>query len=63
MDLTTLEKCGKFKAFASLIRVLQGKRGLHLVVLYLVVGECRVPWSFRSGVANISGLRCSWRFA
>ncbi|WP_084782520.1 transposase [Leptolyngbya sp. O-77] len=47
VDLTTLEKCGKFKAFASLIRVLQGKRGLHLVVLYLVVGECRVPWSFR----------------
>ena len=24
-----------------------GKRGLHLVVLYLVVGEWRVPWSFR----------------
>ena len=23
------------------------KRGLHLVVLYLVVGEWRVPWSFR----------------
>lgn len=47
VDLTTLEKCGKFKAFASLISVLQGKRGLHLVVLYLVVGEFRVPWVFR----------------
>lgn len=47
VDLTTLQKCGKFKAFAALISVLQGKRGLHLVVLYLVVGEFRVPWAFR----------------
>jgi len=27
--------------------MLNGKRGLHLVVLYLVVGAWRVPWSFR----------------
>jgi hypothetical protein len=47
VDLTSLEKCGKFKAFAHLIHVLQGKRGLHLVVLYLVVGQFRVPWGFR----------------
>lgn len=47
VDLTTLEKRGKFKAFASLLSVLQGKRGLHLVVLYLVVGHWRIPWSFR----------------
>ncbi|HIK42735.1 transposase [Thermoleptolyngbya sp. M55_K2018_002] len=47
VDLTTLEKCGKFKQFAPLISVLQGKRGLHLVVLYLVVGQLRVPWGFR----------------
>ncbi len=47
VDLTTLEKRGKFKAFASLLTVLQGKRGIHLVVLYLVVGQWRVPWSFR----------------
>ncbi|MEP0915081.1 transposase [Leptolyngbya sp. GB1-A1] len=47
VDLTTLEKCGKFKAFADLILVLQGKRGLHLVVLYLVVGSFRVLWGFR----------------
>ncbi|QYO68555.1 transposase [Leptolyngbya sp. 7M] len=47
VDLTTLEKCGKFKQFAPLISVLQGKRGLHLVVLYLVVGQFRVPWGFR----------------
>ena len=47
IDLTSLEKRGKFKAFESLITVLDGKRGLHLVVLYLVVGDWRVPWNFR----------------
>lgn len=47
VDLTTLEKCGKFKAFAHLIHVLQGKRGVHVVVLYLVVGSWRMPWGFR----------------
>src|SRR6476469_5403010 len=43
VDLTTLEKRGKFKAFAPLVSVFHGKRGVHLVVLYLVVG----PWRFR----------------
>lgn len=47
IDLTSLEKRGKFKAFDSLISVLDGKRGLHLVVIYLVVGDWRVPWNFR----------------
>ena len=47
IDLTTLEKRGKFKAFEQLVRVYHGKRGLHLVVLYLVVGDWRIPWSFR----------------
>ena len=47
IDLTTLEKCGKFKSFEHLISVYNSKRGLHLVVLYLVVGQWRVPWSFR----------------
>lgn len=47
MDLTTLEKVGKFKAFKHLIRVYNGKRGLHIVMLYLVVGQWRIPWSFR----------------
>lgn len=47
IDLTTLEKCGKFKEFEHLISVYNGKRGLHLVVLYLVVGRWRIPWSFR----------------
>jgi hypothetical protein len=47
IDLTTLEKAGKFKGLENLIRVYNGKRGLHLVVVYLVVGRWRVPWSFR----------------
>ena len=57
IDLTTLEKCGQYfhlgtatdqpQAPDPWVRMLNGKRGLHLVVLYLVVGEWRVPWSFR----------------
>ena len=57
IDLTTLPKTGKFKQLSNLndgpqapnpwVRLLNGKRGLHLVVLYLVMGEWRVPWSFR----------------
>lgn len=47
LDLTTLEKCGKFKQFDHLIRCYNHKRGLHLVVMYLVVGQWRIPWSFR----------------
>jgi Transposase DDE domain len=57
VDLTTLEKTGKFWQLSTptadpdtpdpWVRMLNGKRGLHLVVLYLVVGEWRVPWSLR----------------
>ncbi len=56
IDLTTLEKCGKFRHLGDptepeeksnpWVRVLNGKRGLHLVVLYLILGQWRVPWSF-----------------
>ena len=57
IDLTTLKKTGKFlhlstpttapEAPEPWVRLLNGKRGLHLVVLYLIVGEWRVPWAFR----------------
>lgn len=47
LDLTTLEKVGKFSGLGKLIRVYHGKRGLHLVVLYIQVGRNRVPWGFR----------------
>lgn len=42
IELTTLEKCGKFKEFEDLISVYNRKRELHLVVLYLVVGRWRL---------------------
>jgi len=72
VDLTTLEKSGKFWHLSTptsdpqqpdpWIRFLNGKRGLHLVVLYLVVGEWRVPWSFRvwrgKGHASPAQLGC-----
>ena len=47
IDLTSLEKRGKFKTLSELINILNGKRGLHIVVMYLVVGHWRVPWAFR----------------
>jgi Transposase DDE domain len=57
IDLTSLEKCGKFLHLSNptekpdqpepWVRVLNGKRGLHLVVLYLEMGNWRIPWSFR----------------
>jgi hypothetical protein len=47
IDLTSLEKTGKFSAFKDLINVYNDKRGLHIVVLYLVVGKWRIPWNFR----------------
>ncbi len=57
IDLSSLPKCGKFFHLGTptdtpdtpdpWVRVLNGKRGLPIVVLYLVLGEWRVPWSFR----------------
>ena len=47
LDLTTLEKVGKFPHLKNLVRVYNHKKGLHIVVLYLVVGNWRFPWSFR----------------
>jgi len=47
IDLTTLEKRGKFKDFENLIRVYNGQRGLYIVVVYLVVEKWRIPWNFR----------------
>lgn len=47
LDMTTLEKVGKFSGLGKLMRVYNGKRGLHLVVLYIVVGKMRLPWGFR----------------
>jgi DDE superfamily endonuclease len=46
LDLTTSDKTGKFAQLGSLIRVYNSKRGLHLVVLYILVGQARLPWGF-----------------
>ena len=72
IDLTTLDKCGKFRHLSDptadaatpnpWVRVLNGKRGLHLVMLYWVLGQWRVPWSFciwhGKGTASPSQLAC-----
>ena len=57
IDLSTLKKTGKFWHLSTptddidapepWVRMLNGKRGLHLVVLYIVIGSRRIPWSFR----------------
>jgi hypothetical protein len=47
LDLTTLEKVGKFPHLQDLVRVYNHKKGLHIVVMYLVLGSWRFPWSFR----------------
>ncbi len=72
IDLTTLPKCGKFRHLSDptedeatpnpWVRVLNGKRGLHIVMLYLVLGSWQVPWSFciwhGKGTASPSQLAC-----
>jgi hypothetical protein len=47
VDLSALEKSGKFEGLGGLVRVLNKKRGLQLVVLYLELDDWRVPWGFR----------------
>jgi len=47
VDLTCLEKTGKYKDLAGLVRTYNGKRGVHVALLYLAIGPFRVPWSFR----------------
>lgn len=72
IDLSTLQKTGKFWQLSTpseagdapepWVRLLNGKRGLHLVVLYIVLGERRIPWSFRiwrgQGQASVNQLAC-----
>ncbi len=56
VDLTTLEKAGKFKALENLICMYHGKRGLHLVVVYLVVGR----WRERVEFPRLERKRCHY---
>jgi hypothetical protein len=60
VDLTSIEKRGEFAELAPYMHTLDGKYGLHLVVVYLVMGKQRVPWSMRlwqgAGTASPSDL-------
>lgn len=47
VDLTTLEKRGKFKGLPGWLHVLKHARGLHLIVLCVKIGPHCFPWSFR----------------
>lgn len=47
VDLTCLEKTGRFAKLTGWLHFLNGKRGVQLVVLYLELGQARVPWGFR----------------
>ena len=47
VDLTPLQKSGQFEGLQGLLHVLNKKRGLQLVVLYLELDGWRVPWGFR----------------
>ena len=47
VDLTYLEKTGKYKGLPGLVRTDNGKRGGHVALLYLAIGPFRFPWSFR----------------
>jgi hypothetical protein len=45
IDLTSLAKTGNFEALP--IGSINGVTGLHVVVLYILLGKYRLPWSFR----------------
>lgn len=45
IDLTSIEKAGKFEALPC--GSINGVTGLHAVVLYILIGKYRLPWSFR----------------
>lgn len=45
LDLTSIEKAGAFEALPC--GSLNGVTGLHVVMLYILLGNYRLPWSFR----------------
>ncbi|KQQ98230.1 hypothetical protein ASF71_22050 [Deinococcus sp. Leaf326] len=47
VDLTSLEKSGKFAELAGWMHTYHGVRGVHLVVLYVCCGTLRLPWAFQ----------------
>lgn len=47
IDLTSLEKTGKFAELADWVHTYNSVHGVHLVVLYLCCGPLRLPWAFQ----------------
>ncbi len=45
LDLVTLEKRGRFPHLP--LSFFHGQWGLHLVLVYLVHGDLRIPWAYR----------------
>jgi len=47
VDLTSIEKRGEFKDIDEYMHTLNGVHGVHLAVVYIVIGKERIPWSIR----------------
>lgn len=47
VDLSALEKSGFFEGLGGLVRILNKKRGLQVVILYLEMDGWRIPWGLR----------------
>jgi len=47
VDLTSIEKRGNFPDLEDYMHTLNSVYGVHLVVVYLVIGKHRIPWNMR----------------
>jgi hypothetical protein len=63
IDLTCLEKRGRFLGLGGWINAMNGKVGVQLVMMYLEIGRVRVPWNFRiwKGKGSASPMTLSLR--
>lgn len=47
VDLTSIEKRGEFAELEDYMHTLNGVYGVHLVMVYIVIGKHRIPWNMR----------------
>ena len=47
VDLTSIEKRGEFPELEDYMHTLNSVHGVHLVMVYLVIGKHRIPWNMR----------------
>lgn len=47
VDLTSIEKRGEFPELEDYMHTLDSVHGVHLVMVYLVIGKHRIPWNMR----------------